>query len=81
LCRSVARYHFDPNHKTVPQKTWYSEKGKEMTGGGYSRRSTRYRTEVRGETLNLATDFVPKQRFWWEGNGLKVPDAKLFMDQ
>jgi hypothetical protein len=50
-----------------------------MTGGGYSQRSTRYRTPVRGRTHNLATDFIPKQRYWWEGNGLKIPDAKLFI--
>jgi hypothetical protein len=36
---------------------------------------------VREEKLNLATDFGPKQRYWWEGNGIKVPDAKLFMEQ
>jgi competence protein CoiA len=76
---SIVPYHFDPNHKSVPQKTWYSEDGKKMTGGGYSRRSARYRTAVGGEVLNLATDFVPMQRYWWEGNGVKVPDAKLFM--
>jgi hypothetical protein len=50
-----------------------------MNGGGYSRRSKRYCTPVRGDTLNLATDFVAEERYWWEGNGFKVPDAKLFM--
>jgi hypothetical protein len=50
-----------------------------MTAGGYSQKSRRYRTAVRGETLNLATDFLPRERYWWEGNGLKIPDAKLFM--
>jgi competence protein CoiA len=78
---TVVSYHFDPNFKLVPRKSWYSEDRKKMTSGGYSRKSKRYRTPVRGETLNLAADFVPRERYWWEGNGLKVPDAKLFMQR
>lgn len=77
----VASYHFDPHFKSVPKKSWYSEDGKKMSGGGYSRRSKRYRRAVPSETYNLATDFVPKERYWWEGNGLTVPDAKLFMEK
>lgn len=75
----VVSYHFDPHHKTVPKKTWYSADGKQMTGGGYSRKSNRYRTAVRGRTFNLATDFGPREREWWEGGGVKVPDAKIFL--
>jgi competence protein CoiA len=75
---TVISYHFDSHFKTMPKKTWYSATGRKMTGGGYSRKSKRHRTAVRGPTLNLATDFAPKQRYWWEGNGLKVPDAKIF---
>jgi competence protein CoiA len=76
---TVVSYHFDPNFKSVQKKSWYSEDGKKMTAGGYSRKSKRYRTAVRGEMLSLAIDFVPKKRYWWEGNGIKVPNAKLFM--
>jgi competence protein CoiA len=76
---NVVSYHFDPSFKTFPRKSWCSEDGKKVTAGGYSQRSKRYRTPVHGERLNLITDFIPKQRYWWEGNGLKVPDAKLFM--
>jgi len=78
---SVVSYHFDPHHKAVPQKSWYSKDGKKMTSGGYSQRSKRYRTAVRGRTLNLATDFGPRERFWREDNGVKVPDAKLFIER
>jgi competence protein CoiA len=78
---TVVSYHFDTNHRTVPKKSWHAENGKKMTAGGYSRRSKRYRTAVRGKTFNIATDFALRERFWWEGNGLKVPDAKLFMDR
>jgi len=76
---SVAAYHFDPQFKSVPKKSWYSESGEKIRARGYSRRSKRYRMAVRGETFNLATDFIPTDRKWWEGNGLKVPDAKLFL--
>jgi competence protein CoiA len=78
---SVVPYSFEPSHKTVPKTSWYSKDGKKKTAGGYCRRSKRYRTAVRGQTLNLAHDFVPKERFWWEGNGVKVPDAKIFMER
>lgn len=77
---SVVPYRFEPSLKSVPKQSWYSVYGKRMTAGGYSRKSARYRTPVRGETLNLSRDFGPKERFWWEGNGIKVPDAKLFMN-
>jgi hypothetical protein len=74
-------YHFDPHFKSVPKKSWYSEDGEKMTGGGYSQRLKRHRTAVRGQTLNLATDFVPHNRDWWEGNDLTIPFAKLFMEK
>ena len=78
---TVVSYHFDPSLKSVPKKTWYAADGRKMTGGGYTRRSKRHRTAVRGRTFNLAIDFAPKQREWWEGNGLKVPDAKIYMER
>jgi len=78
---NVVSYHFDPIHRTIPKKTWYSESGKKMTAGGYSQRSKRYRTPVRGRTFNLATDFGPRNRDWWEGNGIVVPAAKLYIDR
>jgi competence protein CoiA len=77
---TVVSYSFEPSLKSVPKTSWYSKNGEKMSAGGYTRRSKRYRTPVRGPTLNLATDFFPKDRFWWEGNGVKVPDAKLYMD-
>lgn len=47
---------------------------------GYSRRSKRYRSSVRGKTFHLVNDFAGKQRYWWEGSEFKIPDAKLFLD-
>lgn len=77
----VVSYHFEHSYKTVPKKSWYSESGKKMTAGGYSKKLKRSRSAIRGKVFNIATDFAPKQREWWEGNGMKVPDAKLFMQR
>jgi competence protein CoiA len=78
---SIVSYHFDPHLKSVPQKSWYSPKGKKITAGGYSQRSKRYRTPIRGRMFNLATDFGPRNRDWWEGKDITIPAAKLYLDR
>ena len=78
---NVVSYHFDPHLKSVPLKSWYSPKGKKITAGGYSRRSKRYRTAIRGRAFNLATDFGPRNRDWWEGKDITIPAAKLYIDR
>lgn len=78
---NVVSYHFDPCLTPVPKQCWYSTKGQKMTADGYTKRSKRYRTAVRGKEFNLVTDFAPTRRFWWEGNGVKIPDALLFMEK
>lgn len=78
---NVVSYRFEPSFRIIPRKSWFAEGGRKMTTGGYSRKSQRHRTPVRGEVLNLTADFTPTQRYWWEGNGVKVPDAKLFMER
>jgi competence protein CoiA len=77
----VVSYNFEPHLKSVPKTEWYSKDGTKMTAGGFTRRSRRYRAAIRGKTLNLATNFVPRERFWWEGGGLKVPDGKIFIEK
>lgn len=77
---NVVSYHFDPHLKSVPQKSWYSPRGKRITAGGYRRRSKRYCTPIRGRIFNLATDFGPRNRDWWEGQDITVPAAKLYVD-
>ena len=76
---TVASYSFEPHFKTVPKRSWFSPDGRKMTAGGYSQKSKRHRTAVRGDTLNIATDFDPKLRYWWKGDAFTLPDAKLFM--
>ena len=76
---NVASYSFEAHLKSVPKRSWFSPNGKKLTAGGYSQRSKRHRTAVRGNTLNIAKDFGPKLRYWWQGNGFALPDAKLFV--
>jgi hypothetical protein len=78
---TVVSYRFKASVRIVPRKTWYSMDRNKMTAGGFVQKSTRHRTAIRGETLNLATDFAPTQRYLWEGGGVKVPDATLFMGE
>lgn len=77
----VASHHFEPYLKHVPKSAWYTNDGKKMKGGGYNRRSNRHRTAIRGEILDLAKDFVPKQREWWRGNAFIIPSAKIFIEK
>jgi len=78
---NVVSYHFEPCFRKIEQKTWFGPGGKKVQGGGFSVRSKRYRTAVRGKGFNIERDFRPRERTWWEGNGIKVPDAKLFMER
>jgi competence protein CoiA len=75
----VVEYRFEPSFRVIPRATWIDSKGKRQSVGGYAQRSVRFRRAVRPSNLNIATDFVSRNRFWWEGGGVKVPDAKLFM--
>jgi competence protein CoiA len=75
----VVEYRFEPSLRMIPRATWIDSKGKRQTARGYVQSSIRFRRAVRGRACNLATDFVPRIRLWWEGGGVKVPDAKLFM--
>jgi competence protein CoiA len=47
---TVVSYTFEPYLRSIRKKTWYSARGKKVTGGGYTLRSKRHRTAVRGET-------------------------------
>jgi competence protein CoiA len=74
----IVSYHFDSYLKHIPASNWYSEDGEEMNVHGYSKRSKRYRSPVRRDILNLAKDFITKERESWNGKDLKIPNAKLF---
>jgi competence protein CoiA len=78
---NVASYSFEPHMKSVPKRSWFSPSGKKLSAGGYAQRSKRHRTAVRGDALNIAKDFGPKQRYWWQGNEFTLPDAKIFVSK
>jgi len=77
----VASYHFDPYFKNIPESSWYSDRGEQMSSRGYSRRSKRYRSPVRKRILSLVEDFLPKDREWWKGSDFVIPTSKLFMER
>jgi competence protein CoiA len=78
---TVVRYRFDAHLKHVPVSTWFSRIGKKMKVGGYTTKSRRFCSPVRGPKLHIATDFGPQDRECWRLNGLIVPAARLFMEQ
>ena len=76
---TVFEYQFEPSLKIIPRTVLHSKNGKKTTVGGYVLKSKRFRRPIRKSELNLIRDFAPRQRYWWHGGGIKVPDAKLFM--
>lgn len=72
--------HFGDYMLEVECREWY-EDGELQEAGGYSRRSKRYRTPVRGPTVSIADDFVPRERGAWGGGGLSVPPSRLWIDR
>jgi competence protein CoiA len=75
----VAEYRFEPSLRVVPRTNWIDSRGSSQRAGGYVQSSIRFRHAVRQKDLNLTIDFIPRNRFWWEGGGIKVPDAKLYL--
>ena len=49
-------------------------------GGGYDRKSKRYRKPYIGNPLNLLDDFKPRERNYWTSNTIVVPKCKILMD-
>lgn len=78
---SVVSYNFAPHYTHVPENYWYGEGGEEMSAGGFDRISKRYRTPVRGKTLNLLTDFIRKERDAWQSRDFTIPCSKLYIDR
>ena len=49
-------------------------------GGGYNRKSKRYRTPECGSILNILNDFDFRSRSAWEGSGIYIPHCKLLVE-
>ena len=77
---TVVPYHFDPGHVHAPARTWFDPRGNKKSSRGYSRRSLRWIRSVRGQVLNLLTDFNARNRDWWKGGDMEIPPSKLYCD-
>lgn len=77
----VVSYRFEPGLKSIPPKAWFKKDGTKVQSRGFTQRLKRWRTPVRERVLHLVRDFGPKQRYWWENNGIKVPDARLYLQR
>ena len=75
---TVIPYHFEPHLLYVPKMQWADKRGKLVTGGGYEKRSKRFRRAVSGKPLNIVRDFEAMERGEFRGGELEVPGARLW---
>lgn len=73
---SVIPYHMAPYSTYVEEKEWGSE-----SSGGYWRKSTRFKTPIRGSTINITSDFLMAERDAWSKGNIYVPHRKIFFDK
>jgi len=76
----VVPYHFDPCLLDVPLSEWHNENGDEMSAGGFTRFSKRFRTPARGRPLDIARDFGRCDHSGFVGGKMEVPPCRLFKD-
>lgn len=72
--------HFAPFALHVPQQTW-RRAGRELSAGGYDRRSKLWVTPMAGRPVLLSADFQRRVREAWAGGKLAIPDCTLFVDR
>jgi competence protein CoiA len=72
---TVIPYRFEPHFRAGGSP--YAQAGEQ----DFKRQSKRYRTPVRGEELDLTTDFFPKDRDAWDSPIFKIAPSKLYMDR
>jgi competence protein CoiA len=75
---SIIPYHFAPHYL---RRQVYRTRGKEARRGTVVYKSKRFRSPIRGKTLDLVRDFAAVTRPAWENGDLRIPAAKLFMDK
>jgi competence protein CoiA len=78
---TVIPVHFDEYKIYIEESSWYSEYGEEQNAGGYERTSKRWRTPKPGKQVNIANDFVIRNRKAWSGGKMNVPEARLLIDE
>ena len=78
---TVIPYHMAPYSTCVEESHWYSSSGDEMSAGGYERTSKRYKTPIRGRTLDITKDFRGAQFDPWSSTTVSVPRRTIFLDR
>ena len=77
---AVLPIHFGEHLLWVEESTWYDSDGSENRGGGYYKRSLRYRTPQAGLPVQIARDFRAILRSPWAGGSIQVPHCRLYTD-
>ena len=72
--------HYAPVSLHVPQQTW-RKAGRDLSAGGYDRRSRLWVRPHAGEPVSLSAHFQRRVRPAWSGGKLVVPDCTLFIDR
>lgn len=78
---TVVPYHFNTLYRTTEFREWYEPGGFYNSAGGDSYRLKSIKQPVRGKPLDIATDFVGRQREQWATKGMSVPKSLLFRDK
>jgi competence protein CoiA len=73
---SVIPYHMAPFLSYVEEREWRSE-----SSGGYWRTSKRFKTPIRGRTIEITSDFLMAEKDEWRGGSIYVPRRKIFLDK
>lgn len=79
--RLVVPYHFGPCLIDVPLSEWHDSSGDEVSAGGYTKYSKRYRMPEEGRPLDIAADFVKCEHGGFNGGVIQIPPCKLFKDR
>ena len=79
--RQITPVHFSPYYNHVEQTYWHDEDGDEQSGGGFYRKSKRYRSPIKGDDLDLLLHFNKKPRESFVSGNLIIPEALLYCDR
>ncbi|MEK7829821.1 MAG: competence protein CoiA family protein [Acidobacteriota bacterium] len=77
----VIPYHMAPYSIYVEENEWYSSEGERLSAGGYERISKRYKTPIRGRTLDITKDFRRADQEEWSSATFSIPRRKIFLDR
>lgn len=73
--------HFDDYLLYVEESEWYDPYGGHQYGGGYHKKSKRYRTPKPGTPVNINSDFQGQHRKSWSKGDIFVPECRIIIDK